>query len=87
VLTWRDGVLPSAEEKARLTPSQLRQYPDDSVVRDLSEIEKLPEPMRSRMRRMVAEARAWAEERIAAEDRPGREAHCPDDDQVLGHPR
>jgi hypothetical protein len=69
VPTWRDGVLLSASEKARLTPSQLRQYLDDSVVRDLSEIDLMPEPMRSWAQRAVAEGRARAEERIAAEDR------------------
>ena len=47
VPTWRDGVLLTREERDRLTPEQLQQYLDDSVVRDLSEIEHMPEPMRS----------------------------------------
>jgi len=68
VPTWRDGVFLTAEEMARLTPEQLRQYLDDSVVRDLAEIEAMPEPARSRVRLMVARARARVEARIAAEE-------------------
>jgi len=72
VPTWRDGVLLSAQEKARLTPEQLRQLLDDSVVRDLSEIESMPEAMRSRVQEMVARGHARAEERITATE--GRQA-------------
>jgi hypothetical protein len=72
VPTWRDGVELSAEQKAALTPEQLRQFLDDSVVRDLAEIETMPEPMRSRVRAMVDQVRARVEVRIA--EREGRQA-------------
>lgn len=72
VPTWGDGVLLTAEQKAALTPEQLSQYLDDSVVRDLAEIEDMPEPMRSRVRHMVESARARAEAQIAAVE--GRQA-------------
>src|SRR4051812_13895174 len=42
VPTWRDGVLLSPQQVALLTPDQLQQYLDDSVVRDLAEIEQMP---------------------------------------------
>ena len=72
VPTWRDGVFLTPEEKARLTPEQLGQYLDDSVVRDLAEIERTPEPARSRLQQLVARARARVERRIA--DSEGRQA-------------
>jgi hypothetical protein len=72
VPTWRDGVVLSAEEKALLTPEQLRQYLDDSVLRDLAEIDAMPEPARSRVRQLVADARARVKARIAGTD--GRQA-------------
>jgi hypothetical protein len=65
VPTWRDGVVLTGEEKDELTPEQWRQYCDDSVVRDLSEIDQMPEPIRSWAHRAVEEARARAEARIA----------------------
>jgi hypothetical protein len=67
--TWRDGVILTREEKARLTPEQWRQYSDDSVVRDLSEIDQMPEPMRSWAREAVDQARVRAEARIAEQER------------------
>jgi hypothetical protein len=72
VATWREGVLLTAEQKARLTPEQLQQYLADSVVHDLSEIDLMPEPMRTRVLHMVAAGRARVEQRIAAEE--GRQA-------------
>jgi len=69
VPTWRDGVLLTSEEKARLTPEQLQQYLDDSVVRDLSEIEEMPEPMRSWAREVVARARERVRAQIAEQER------------------
>jgi hypothetical protein len=60
VTTWRDGVLLTAEQKAALTPEQLSQYLNDSDVRDVAEIEDMPEPMRPRVRQMVESARARA---------------------------
>jgi len=72
VPTWRDGVELSAAQKAQLTPEQLQQYLDDSVVRDLAEIETMPEPLRSRVRAMVDQARERTEARIAAQE--GRRA-------------
>jgi hypothetical protein len=68
VPTWRDGVLLTREQKAALTPEQLQQYLDDSVVRDLDEIELMPEPMRSWARGAVARARARVEARIAEQE-------------------
>jgi len=65
VSTWRDGVFLTREEKSLLTPEQLRQYLDDSVIRDLAEIDHLPEPMRSRLQELVARARVRVETRIA----------------------
>lgn len=76
VPTWRDGVLLTAEQKAALTPEQLSQYLDDSVVRDLAEIEDMPEPMRSRVRQMVESARARAEAQIAAVEGRCRAGGC-----------
>jgi hypothetical protein len=72
VRTWRDGTLPTAEEKAHFTAEQWRQFSDDSVIRDLSEIERLPEPARSWARRTVEESRTRASERAAS--RAAREA-------------
>jgi hypothetical protein len=72
VPTWRDGVELSAAQKAQLTPEQLQQYLDDSVVRDLAEIETMPEPLRSRVRAMVDQARERTEARISAQE--GRRA-------------
>jgi hypothetical protein len=72
VPTWRDGVFLSREEKARLTPEQLGQYLDDSLVRDLAEIETTPEPARSRLQQLVARARARVERRIS--DSEGQQA-------------
>lgn len=69
VPTWRDGVLLTSEEKARLTPEQLQQYLDDSVVRDLTEIEQMPEPMRSWAREVVAGARERVQAQIAEQER------------------
>lgn len=69
VPTWRDGVVLTREQKARLTPEQLQQYLDDSVVRDLSEIEHMPEPMRSWAQDVAARARARAEAHIAEQER------------------
>jgi len=63
--TWREGVFLTREEKAQLTPEQLRQYLDASVIIDLAEIDGLPEPMRSRLQDLVAQARARVEARIA----------------------
>jgi hypothetical protein len=63
--TWREGVFLTREEKAQLTPEQLRQYLDASVITDLTEIDGLPEPMRSRLQDLVAQARARVEARIA----------------------
>jgi hypothetical protein len=47
ILTWRDGVLLTTQEKAALSPEQWRHYSDDSVVRHLSEIHQMPEPLHS----------------------------------------
>jgi hypothetical protein len=69
VPTWRVGVLLTREEKARLTPAQLQQYLDDSVVLDLSEIEHMPEPMRSWARAAIDDARARASAHIAEQER------------------
>jgi hypothetical protein len=65
----RVGVLLTREEKARLTPAQLQQYLDDSVVLDLSEIEHMPEPMRSWARAAIDDARARASAHIAEQER------------------
>jgi hypothetical protein len=72
VPTWRDGVELSAAQKAGLTPEQLQQFLDDSVVRDLAEIDAMPEPLRSRVRALVEQSRARVEARIA--EREGRQA-------------
>ena len=72
VRTWRDGTLPTAEDKAHFSDEQWRQFSDDSVIRDLSEIEHLPEPARSWARRTVEEARTRAAKRTAS--REAREA-------------
>ena len=69
VPTWRDGIILTREQKAALTPEQWQQFRDDSIVRDLSEIEQMPEPMRSWARRSVEQARARAEARIEEEER------------------
>lgn len=69
VPTWRDGVFLTREQVARLTPEQWRQYSADSVVRDLSEIDQMPEPMRSWARSAVEQARARIEARIAEQER------------------
>jgi hypothetical protein len=69
VPTWRDGVVLTREQKARLTPVQLQQYLDDSVVRDLSEFEQMPEPMRSWAEAVVERARARAQAHIAQQER------------------
>lgn len=68
VPTWRDGVELSAAQKTALTPEQLRQYTDDSVVKDLAEIDAMPEPLRSRVRALVDRSREHAEARIAAQE-------------------
>jgi hypothetical protein len=72
VPTWRDGVELTAAQKAALTPEQLAQYQDDSVVWDLTEIDQMPEPIRDRVRALVDRARARVEERIAQVE--GRQA-------------
>lgn len=69
VPTWRDGVLLSRQEVALLTPEQLQQYLDDSVVRDLAEIEQMPEPLRSWAQRVVEGARARVLARIGEQER------------------
>jgi hypothetical protein len=56
--------------EAELTAEQWRQYVDDSVVRDLSEIDKMPEPTRSWARPAVEQARARAEAQIARAGQP-----------------
>jgi hypothetical protein len=43
----------------------LRLYLDARVITDLTEIDGLPEPMRSRLQDLVAQARARVEARIA----------------------
>ena len=68
VPTWRDGVVLTPEQKAELSPGQLQQYLDDSVVRDLDEIDHMPEPLRSWARNAVENARARAEASIAAQE-------------------
>jgi len=72
VPTWRNGVFLTRAEKAHLTPEQLQQYLDDSVVGDLADIETTPEPARSRLQQLLARARARVERRIA--DSEGRQA-------------
>lgn len=73
VPTWRDGVPPlRPEEVAALTPEQRDQYLHDSVIRDLAEIDRLPEPWRTRVRAMVEDARVRVEQRIAETE--GRQA-------------
>jgi hypothetical protein len=69
VPTWWDGVILPAEEKAKLTPAQWRQYSDDSVVRDLADIDQMPEPLRSWAHDAVEQARERAKSRIAAQER------------------
>jgi hypothetical protein len=69
VPTWRDGVLLSPQQVALLTPDQLQQYLDDSVVRDLAEIEQMPEPMRSWAELVVERARARVLARVAEQER------------------
>jgi len=62
VPTWREGLLLTRQEKAALTSEQLQQYLDDSVVRDLSEIEQMPEPTRSWALGVLERARAQVAE-------------------------
>jgi len=62
-------VLLTPEQKAALTPAQLEQYLNDSMVHDLDEIELMPEPLRSWARGVVASARTRAEARIADQER------------------
>jgi hypothetical protein len=69
VPTWRDGVQLSRQEVALLTAEQLQQYLDDSVIRDLAEIEQMPEPMRSWAQRVVERARARVLARVAEQER------------------
>lgn len=69
VPTWRDGLILAREQKALLSDEQLQQYLDDSVVRDLSEIETMPEPLRAWARRALDEARSHAQTRIAEQER------------------
>jgi hypothetical protein len=68
-LTWRDGVQLTRQEKADLSPEQLQSYLDDSVVRDLSEIERMPEPMRSWVLGVVQRARARVQVQIVEQER------------------
>ncbi len=68
VPTWRDGVELPAAQKAELTPEQLRQYLDDSLVRDLAEIDAMPETLRSRVLAMVDQAWERIEARIATQE-------------------
>lgn len=73
VPTWRDGVPPlGPEQVAALTPELRDQYLRDCVIRDLIEIDRIPEPWRTRVRTMVDDARARVEQRIAATE--GRQA-------------
>jgi hypothetical protein len=69
VPTWRNGVLLTRQEKAKLSPEQLQQYLDDSVVRDLSEIEQMPEPTRSWARGVLERARARVQAQVAEQER------------------
>ena len=69
VPTWRDGVLLGREQKERLSDEKLQQYLDDSVVRDLSEIDTMPEPLRTWARKAVEDARDHALARIAEQGR------------------
>jgi hypothetical protein len=69
VPTWRDGVVLTREVKADLTAVQWRQYADDSVVRDLSELDQMPEPVRSWGHRVVERARERAGTRIVEQER------------------
>ena len=69
VPTWRDAVLLTSEQKAQLTPQQLEQYLAGSVVRDLSDIDFLPEPTRTWARAAVASAQARVQARIAQQGR------------------
>lgn len=69
VPTWRDGVLLTRQEKAELSSKQLQQYLDDSVVRDLSEIEQMPEPTRSWARSVLKRARARVQAQATAQER------------------
>jgi hypothetical protein len=68
VPTWREGVIPSREERAGLTEDQLRQYLDDSVVRDLSEIDQMPEPLRTWALAALEHARSRAQARIEEQE-------------------
>jgi hypothetical protein len=66
VPTWREtGRFLSREEIAALTPGQQRQYVMDSGVRDLAEIDDMPEPARTRFRALADRSRANIEARIA----------------------
>ena len=58
--TWRDGVILSMEQRAALTPDQWRQFSSDSMVRDLSEIDQMPEHLRSWAHQALDTARARA---------------------------
>jgi TfoX/Sxy family transcriptional regulator of competence genes len=69
VLTWREGIILSQQERSNLTPEQWRQHRNDSVVRDLSEIDQMPEPMRSWARKALDQAQARVEVRIAQQER------------------
>lgn len=69
VPTWRDGVVLTSEERAQLTPEQWQQLTDDSVVRDLAEIDQMPEPKRSWVHQAVTQAQAHAASRIAEQER------------------
>ena len=68
VPTWPDGVVLTREEKAALTPAQWSQYADASVVRDLAEIDQLPEPVRSWAHATLDQARSRVEQRIAGKE-------------------
>ena len=69
VSTWRDGVLLTRQQKAELSSEQLQQYLDDSVVRDLSEVEQMPEPTRSWARSALERARSRVRAQATAQER------------------
>jgi hypothetical protein len=69
VATWRNGVILTREQKAQLTPEQWQQFADGSVVRDLGEVEHMPEPARAWAEAAIEEARSRVQARIAVQER------------------
>lgn len=67
VRTWRDsGRFLTPAELGELTDEQRDDYYRESNIRDLAELEAMPEPQRSMFRRMIAEQTSQLQGRAAS---------------------